>query len=91
MYIKHSKFRNTGILFEVIVRKITSETLSGKDSPAIEILKSYFVNTELGKVNIIEYNPIDDGEFQQADIDKVDAFANYLEKKNIIVHVRRRL
>lgn len=49
MYIKHSKFRNTGILFEVIVRKITSETLSGKDSPAINILKTYFVNTELGK------------------------------------------
>tara|TARA_B110000977_G_C11053427_1_gene483168 strand:- start:1053 stop:1910 length:858 start_codon:yes stop_codon:yes gene_type:complete len=49
MYIKHSKFRNTGILFEVIVRKITSETLSGKDSPAISILKSHFVNTELGK------------------------------------------
>lgn len=49
MYIKHSKFRNTGILFEVIVRKITSETLSGKDSPAINILKSHFVNTELGK------------------------------------------
>jgi len=49
MYIKHSKFRNTGILFEVVVRKITSETLSGKNSPAIEILKSHFVNTELGK------------------------------------------
>jgi len=49
MYIKHSKFKNTGILFEVIVRKITSETLSGKDSPAIKILKSHFVNTELGK------------------------------------------
>jgi hypothetical protein len=49
MYIKHSKFKNTGILFEVVVRKITSETLSGKDSPAINILKSHFVNTELGK------------------------------------------
>ena len=49
MYIKHSKFRNTGILFEVVVRKITSETLSGKDSPAINILKKHFVNTELGK------------------------------------------
>jgi len=49
MYIKHSKFRNTGILFEVVVRKITSETLSGKNSPAIDILKSHFVNTELGK------------------------------------------
>ena len=49
MIIKHSKFKNTGILFEVLVRKITSDTLSGKDSPAVTILKKYFVNTELGK------------------------------------------
>jgi hypothetical protein len=49
MYIKHSKFKNTGILFEVLVRKITSDTLSGRDSKAINILKKYFVNTELGK------------------------------------------
>lgn len=41
------------------------------------------------KVNIIEYNPIDDGEFQQADPEKVDAFAEYLENRNIIVNVRR--
>lgn len=41
------------------------------------------------KVNIIEYNPIDDGEFQQADTRKVDAFAHYLETKNMIVNVRR--
>jgi len=41
------------------------------------------------KVNIIEYNPIDDGEYQQADASKVDAFARYLESKNIIVNVRR--
>lgn len=41
------------------------------------------------KVNIIEYNPIDDGEFQQADSRKVDAFAQYLESKNMIVNVRR--
>lgn len=41
------------------------------------------------KVNIIEYNPIDDGEFQQADMANVDAFANYLENRNMIVHVRR--
>ena len=39
MYIRHSKFKNTGILFEVIVRQITSETLSGKESPARDILK----------------------------------------------------
>jgi 23S rRNA (adenine2503-C2)-methyltransferase len=42
------------------------------------------------KINIIEYNPIDDGEFKQADREKVDAFAQFLEEKcNLIVNVRR--
>jgi 23S rRNA (adenine2503-C2)-methyltransferase len=41
------------------------------------------------KINIIEYNPIDNGEFQQADRQNVDAFAAFLESKNLIVHVRR--
>ena len=41
------------------------------------------------KINIIEYNPIDDGEFQQADPEKVDRFAAYLEKRRLIVNVRR--
>jgi 23S rRNA (adenine2503-C2)-methyltransferase len=41
------------------------------------------------KVNIIEYNPIDDGEFQQTTSERLDAFAKYLENKNIIVNVRR--
>ena len=49
MYIKHSKFKNTGILFEILVKKITGDTLSGRNSPAIKIIKEYFVNTELGK------------------------------------------
>lgn len=41
------------------------------------------------KVNIIEYNPIDDGKFQRAEIAKVDAFANYLEQHKIQVNIRR--
>ena len=41
------------------------------------------------KINIIEYNPIDDGEFQQASSEKVDRFVKYLERKNLIVNVRR--
>ncbi len=41
------------------------------------------------KINIIEYNPIDDGEFQQADPAKVNAFAQFLEDRNMIVNVRR--
>lgn len=41
------------------------------------------------KVNIIEYNPIDAGEFQQADPQKVDAFQKYLESRNVIAKIRR--
>ena len=49
MKIKHSKYKNSGILFELLVRQITSDTLEGKDSPIKEIFKKYFVKTELGK------------------------------------------
>lgn len=41
------------------------------------------------KINLIEYNPIDEGSFQQADPIKVDQFADYLESKNLIVNLRR--
>ena len=40
---------NTGILFELLVRQITADTLKGGDSPAISILKEYFVKTSLGR------------------------------------------
>jgi tyrosine-protein phosphatase YwqE len=49
MIVKHSKYKNTGILFELLVRQITSDTLSGVDSKAATILKKHFVKTELGK------------------------------------------
>jgi hypothetical protein len=49
MLIKHSKFKNTGILFELLVRQITTDTLSGKNSEALNILKKYFSKTELGR------------------------------------------
>jgi hypothetical protein len=49
MIIKHSKYKNTGILFELLVRQITADTLSGVESSAINILKKYFTKTELGR------------------------------------------
>ena len=49
MNIKHSKYKNTGILFELLVRQITADTLTGVDSKATKILKKYFVKTELGR------------------------------------------
>ena len=50
--IKHSKYKNTGVLFELLVRQATSDLMSNKDPKAVKIFKKYFTNTELGK----EYN-----------------------------------
>ena len=48
--LKHSKYKNTGILFEMLVRKLTSETLTATKSNTIDIIKKYFgKNTELAK------------------------------------------
>ncbi|WP_250434850.1 23S rRNA (adenine(2503)-C(2))-methyltransferase RlmN [Hanstruepera flava] len=41
------------------------------------------------KVNLIEYNPIDDGEFQQASNQAIESYVSQLEKNNITVTVRR--
>jgi len=49
MKIKHSKYKNTGILFELLVRQATADTLKGTDSPAIDLIKKYFVKSELGR------------------------------------------
>jgi len=49
MKIKHSKFKNTGILFELLVRQVASDTVSGKDSAAINLIKKYFSKSELAK------------------------------------------
>ena len=48
--IKHSKIKNTGILFELLVRQVASDTLSNDNSEAVRIIKEYFSNkTQLGK------------------------------------------
>jgi 23S rRNA (adenine2503-C2)-methyltransferase len=41
------------------------------------------------KVNLIEYNPIDDGAFQQASEQSINAYISALESNNIVVKVRR--
>ena len=39
---KHSKYKNTGILFELLTRQITADTVSGKNTKALSILKKHF-------------------------------------------------
>ena len=41
------------------------------------------------KINIIEYNPIDQGKFKRAGAGDLEVFTSYLEKKGLIVNVRR--
>ena len=73
----------TRLTYEYIIFKGFNDEISD----AIELAQ--FAKITPCKINIIEYNPIDDGEFQQAKKEKVDAFVTYLESKNLIVNVRR--
>jgi 23S rRNA (adenine2503-C2)-methyltransferase len=41
------------------------------------------------KINIIEYNPIEGGEYTNASEDKITKFAAHLESKNLVVNIRR--
>ena len=48
--LKHSKFKNTGVLFELLVRQVASDTLNNNDSKAIPLIKKYFAKSnELAK------------------------------------------
>jgi len=48
--LKHSKIKNTSILFEVLTRQITADVLEGKDTKTVKLVKHFFnENTELGK------------------------------------------
>jgi hypothetical protein len=48
--LKHSKYKNTGVLFELLVRQVASDTLNNVDSKALPMIKKYFSkSTELAK------------------------------------------
>ncbi len=73
----------TRVTFEYIV----FENFNDEISDAMEL--ETFCRKTKAKVNLIEYNPIDDGKFKNASANKIDAFKNYLENKGIIVNIRR--
>jgi len=50
MRVKHSKYKNTGILFELLTRQLTSDTIAGNNPKALDFLKKHFnKKTELLK------------------------------------------
>ena len=73
----------TRVTFEYIIFKDFNDTI--KDA---QELVDYCKRTK-AKVNIIEYNPIDGGEFKQTLGSRLAAFVSHLEKNHVIVNVRR--
>jgi len=73
----------TRVTFEYIIFKDFNDNISDAQELA------EFCKNIPCKINIIEYNPIEDGKFQQADEQKVDEFARFLEERNLIVNVRK--
>lgn len=71
------------VTFEYIVFNDFNDELSDARELAL------FCKNVPCKVNLIEYNPIDGAEFTNARVDKIDAFRDFLESKNIIVNIRR--
>lgn len=50
MKIKHSKYKNTGLIFELLVKQIAADTLSKQESPAVNIIRKHYTgNTALVK------------------------------------------
>ena len=78
----YSKTKNR-ITYEYVVWKGINDTQEAADA----LVK--FCKFAHSKVNIIEYNPIDDGDFQQASNIAVEMYQNTLEKNGITVTVRR--
>ncbi len=73
----------TRVTFEYIVFKDFNDQIED----AAEL--AAFAKNLPCKINIIEYNPIEDGEFQQTTPERLDAFVQHLESKNLVVNVRR--
>ena len=72
--VKHNKIRNTGLLFEFLLRQITSDVLNKQNGKAVEIVKNRFnENTELGK-ELALYNILINKKFMSDK--KADYFIN---------------
>ena len=69
MTIKHSKYKNTGILFELLVRQIASDVMAGKESSAVKIVKKYFTNTELAKEQKLYHSVLNSDKLDESKAD----------------------
>lgn len=97
---KHSKYKNTGILFELLVRQITSDMMLNKESKAVDILKKYYTNTEISKEFNLYSSIINSGKLNESRANmlissiieegkKLDHEKLNKEKYNLIKEIRK--
>ena len=79
---KHSKYKNTGVLFELLVRQITNDTLNGvKDSPAIKIIEQFFNKKTNIRKEIQLYHTLQNQKFNTED--KANRFVDAVIKEYV--------
>lgn len=71
------------ITFEYLLLKDVNDSIIDAKELAV------FCRNVPCKINLIEYNPIDSNSFKKSTKEKTEAFADFLESKNIIVNIRR--
>jgi|TARA_R110000744_G_scaffold229792_1_gene347821 hypothetical protein len=78
---KHSKYKNTGILFELLVRQVTNDTLQGMDnSPAVEVLREFFKKNTSLKKELGLYQTLQNQKFKSES--KANAFIDAVLKEH---------
>lgn len=81
--LKHSKVKNTGLIFELLVRQVASDTMSNKKSASLKILqKSFTKNSELNK-ELKLYRSLKEEIFNSSDKSSKFVEAVILSRKNL--------
>jgi hypothetical protein len=64
--IKHSKVKNTGLIFELLVRQVASDTMNNRDSKALRIIKRNFKPNSLLAQELKLYRSLHEEKFTNA-------------------------
>lgn len=66
--MKHSKYKNTGMLFELLTRQVTSDVLNNREnSPALRIIKENFKKGSVLKRELVLYNTLMNEKYKKED------------------------
>ncbi len=86
--IKHKKIKNTGLLYEFLIRQVTSDVLKGKTPSSLNLIKKYFneksaLREELELYNILLNKKVKDSNFAFKIIETVLSGKNSINKERL--------